>query len=148
MSTALSLRLLHCYSKPGRLKRKQVSLKQLYIYIYVYVCTHTCIYMNIFPFVWREASHHVCICLQEPLDMVLYLCGLSVSACRERAIVSAESYSYMNFSVEWPCDHCFDKLLSPSIVSLYRVCKCSGAADRSEVHHWPGCHYSPMDRTL
>uniref|UniRef100_A0A8D3C2B6 NADH dehydrogenase [ubiquinone] iron-sulfur protein 8, mitochondrial n=1 Tax=Scophthalmus maximus TaxID=52904 RepID=A0A8D3C2B6_SCOMX len=69
--TATSLRLLHCYSKPGT---NAGVIKN----------------MNHFSFAKNETlSRHMCTYLQVHLDMVLVSGGHSVSACRERATVSA-----------------------------------------------------------
>lgn len=125
--TATSLRLLHCYSKPGT---NAGVIKN----------------MNHFSFAKNETlSRHMCTYLQVHLDMVLVSGGHSVSACRERATVSAaanndllryggggENVVTLSLTLVFVCSAC-------------RVCECSGAANRPEVHHWPGCHDPPVD---
>lgn len=104
---------------------------------YQSTCHSLWIYMH-------NLSHLQCTCVIYPqanLDTGLVSCGPSVSVCRERATVSIVIHIV---SVQG----LYVLKLSFVLSSLFRVCKCSGAADRPEVHHWPSCYNPPLDWAL
>lgn len=86
--------------------------------------------------------------LQAQFCVDMESCARSVSVCRGRAIVSTAVQTKSSYAIVSAGTTCFKMTSLSAFHSLRRVRKRSGAGDRPEVHHRPGCDHSSLDGAL